>query len=171
MDKELSEPKGPLLEPLTPREQDVLHLLAEEKTNREIADELTLAQSTVKWYVRQILAKLDVSDRHAAVTRAARLELIEPHRALPAPPHNLPAATTPFVGREDELAALDRLIVERSTRLITIFGPGGIGKTRLALAAAERQLRRKAPNAVEPSPLFDHGVWFIPLTRLRSTGN
>ena len=49
------------------------------------------------------------------------------------PRHNLPAQTTPFVGREAELTELTRLIDSPSQRLVTILAPGGMGKTRLAL--------------------------------------
>lgn len=52
------------------------------------------------------------------------------------PSHNLPAPTTPFVGRKHELDALGQLLADPAQRLITILGPGGSGKTRLALAAA-----------------------------------
>ncbi len=47
--------------------------------------------------------------------------------------HNLSAQTTPFVGRESELAQLEDLLDDPAVRLITILGPGGMGKTRLAL--------------------------------------
>lgn len=66
--------------------------------------------------------------------------------------NNLPAYTTPFVGREQELKELDRLFSDSNNRLLTLTGPGGIGKTRVAVAAAERQLER-----------FFHGVFYIPL--------
>ena len=52
----------------------------------------------------------------------------------PAPLYNLPSQATPFVGRQEELAALERLLADAAVRLVTITGPGGIGKTRLALA-------------------------------------
>ena len=56
--------------------------------------------------------------------------------AMHGPRHNLPAATTGFVGRETELADLRRLLASPNTRLVTILGSGGAGKTRLALEAA-----------------------------------
>jgi predicted ATPase/DNA-binding SARP family transcriptional activator len=68
--------------------------------------------------------------------------------------HNLPRLATPFVGREGELAALDELIANPDVRLVTIVALGGMGKTRLALVAAERQLE---------SNLFPDGVYFVPL--------
>lgn len=73
--------------------------------------------------------------------------------------YNLPSQTTPFIGRESELAALDELLGDPAVRLITIVGPGGIGKTRLAIESAARQ------NAK-----FAHGVHFVPLTPLASAG-
>jgi DNA-binding SARP family transcriptional activator len=78
-------------------------------------------------------------------------------------PHNLPSPPTTFVGRQRELAALDDLIHRDQSRLVTIIGPGGIGKTRFALAYAERYL-------VTPStPPFPDGVYFIPLVNLSSS--
>jgi predicted ATPase/DNA-binding SARP family transcriptional activator len=51
--------------------------------------------------------------------------------------HNLPVATTPFVGRVQELKQIRTQLVRPSCRLLTLVGPGGIGKTRLALHLAE----------------------------------
>ncbi|CAN5818717.1 hypothetical protein BH20CHL4_BH20CHL4_12010 [soil metagenome] len=60
---------------------------------------------------------------------------------------SLPRVLTSLVGREDEVAELDRLLAQPSTRLVTILGPGGIGKTRLAMGAAHRALPRFADGA------------------------
>jgi predicted ATPase len=57
-------------------------------------------------------------------------------------PHQLPAQLTAFIGRDDEKMKLRYLLEEPGNRLITVLGPGGVGKTRLALAAAEDQLAR-----------------------------
>ena len=78
-----------------------------------------------------------------------------PLRTRDATPNNLPTLLTPFVGREEELAALEEMLIDPDIRLITIVGPGGIGKTRLALAFAERQLRN-----------FKQGVFFVSLASL-----
>jgi DNA-binding NarL/FixJ family response regulator len=64
---------------LTPREIEVLQLLAQGQTNREIASKLTLSVSTVKIHVEHILEKLSVSDRTQAAVRAIQLGLIR-HR-------------------------------------------------------------------------------------------
>ncbi len=78
-----------------------------------------------------------------------------PTPAEGAPLHNLPVQTVPFVGRENELAEITQLVVGPDTRLVTILGPGGMGKTRLALEAAAQQRGS-----------FERGVWFVPLAPL-----
>jgi DNA-binding NarL/FixJ family response regulator len=64
------------LEPLTHREIDVLRLIAEGRTNPEIAKELFVSMGTVKAHVQHILAKLGVSDRTQAAIRGADLGLL-----------------------------------------------------------------------------------------------
>ncbi|MCE7979898.1 MAG: hypothetical protein DYG89_01790 [Caldilinea sp. CFX5] len=73
------------------------------------------------------------------------------------PVTNLPRFTSPLIGRATDLAALDRLLADANIRLITLVGPGGMGKTRLALAAAERQ---------QQAAHFANGVYFVPLAPL-----
>lgn len=65
----------PLHEQLTEREREVLSLLADGKTNQDIADELFIALKTVKTHVSNILAKLDVQDRTQAVVYAFQHKL------------------------------------------------------------------------------------------------
>ncbi len=72
----------------------------------------------------------------------------------------LPAQSTPFVGREAELMQLSGLFANQDCRLVTIVGPGGMGKTRLVLSAGEH-LRREGQ-------LFRGGIFFIPLVGLNS---
>lgn len=57
---------------------------------------------------------------------------------LPPPIHNLPPQPTPFIGRERELAEIAELLLDPACRLLTLVGPGGTGKTRLAIEAAAR---------------------------------
>ncbi len=64
------------VEPLTAREQQVLKLLMQGKTNREIARELIISPGTVKVHVEHIIAKLGVSDRTQAAVRALELGLV-----------------------------------------------------------------------------------------------
>jgi chromosomal replication initiation ATPase DnaA len=72
--------------------------------------------------------------------------------------HNFPAQTTLLIGRGNELVELGALLENPAYRLITIVGPGGIGKTRLALAAASEQ-----------AETFTHGAVFVPLAGISST--
>jgi DNA-binding NarL/FixJ family response regulator len=64
-------------EPISPRELEVLSLMAAGKRNKEIAGDLSIAEDTVKMHVRNILAKLHVSDRTEAVTIALRRGIIQ----------------------------------------------------------------------------------------------
>ena len=75
----------------------------------------------------------------------------------PLPAVNLPNSLTPFIGREQELLALGQMLQDPRCLLLTIVGPGGIGKTRLAIAAANQYKDR-----------FPDGVWFVPLAGLNS---
>jgi LuxR family maltose regulon positive regulatory protein len=66
----------PLVEPLSERELDVLRLFTTELSGPEIAQELMIALSTVRTHTKSIYSKLDVTNRRAAVKRAAELGLI-----------------------------------------------------------------------------------------------
>ncbi|MCA9918314.1 MAG: AAA family ATPase, partial [Anaerolineales bacterium] len=72
------------------------------------------------------------------------------------PPHNLPAPTDQFIGREPEMTTILRLLAEPARRLITLFGIGGIGKTRLALEVARRLVKQQAG-------MFLDGTFFVSL--------
>jgi predicted ATPase/class 3 adenylate cyclase len=72
---------------------------------------------------------------------------------------NLPVPATPFLGRERELAKVVDLLARDDVRLVTLTGPGGIGKTRLALQAA-----------AEASERFPDGVYWVQLSPLRDAG-
>ena len=83
---------------------------------------------------------------------AAGLPSAPPLPGSPAPVHNLLSDPTPFVGREPELAQVAERLADPACRLLTVIGPGGMGKTRLAIQAARRQ-----------TDVFAHGVWFVDL--------
>ena len=71
------EPSGQaLVEPLSRRELEVLHLIALGRTNKEIAQQLVVAQGTVKAHAAHIYRKLDVANRTEAVARARQLGLL-----------------------------------------------------------------------------------------------
>jgi ATP/maltotriose-dependent transcriptional regulator MalT len=102
MDKLPRVPLDHLVEPLTRREREILLLLADNLSNREIAVRLTLTPDSVKWYTKQIYGKLGINDRRQAVTHAQELGLLgSPHPAAALPASSrLPVQLTSFVGRE-----------------------------------------------------------------------
>ncbi|MEZ4735092.1 MAG: BTAD domain-containing putative transcriptional regulator [Caldilineaceae bacterium] len=100
------------------------------------------------------------------------------HLVTLSPPHNLPTQTTPFVGRAQEVAEILQRLADPACRLLTLVGPGGMGKTRLALAVtqtifdfrfsifdsvAQENLKSKIPNLK-----FMDGIFFVPLQPLRA---
>jgi|SRR5580658_30023 predicted ATPase/serine/threonine protein kinase len=74
-------------------------------------------------------------------------------------PTNLPVPTTAFVGRDTELAAVKQLLLRPDVRLVTVTGPGGIGKSRLAIEAARGMADQ-----------FASGVYFVPLAAVSDPG-
>jgi predicted ATPase len=76
---------------------------------------------------------------------------------------NLPPDPTPFVGRAAELADIAAALADPDCRLLTLTGPGGSGKTRLALEAARELV---LSGAKEQVGLFGDGVYFAPLAAL-----
>ena len=76
-------------------------------------------------------------------------------RTLATRPNNLPLQPTPFLGREEQIEHIVDLLTREDVRLLTIIGPGGVGKTRVALQAAADVLEA-----------FPDGVWFVDLSTL-----
>jgi len=81
-----------------------------------------------------------------------------PLRALDSSPNNLPLQPTPFIGREREVAAVQLLLLGEQVRLVTLTGPGGVGKTRLGLQVAAEVAER-----------FPDGAWFVSLAHLQGS--
>jgi serine/threonine protein kinase/tetratricopeptide (TPR) repeat protein len=89
-----------------------------------------------------------LNEDQAATTRfATHIDSLE------VPHFNLPFITSPCFGREAELAQIDQLLNQPHNQIITLHGPGGVGKTRLALEVALGKLES-----------YQHGVYFVDLT-------
>ncbi len=78
-----------------------------------------------------------------------------PLRTLENRPNNLPPQPTPFIGRTHEVEAVKQRLLQPETRLLTLTGPGGTGKTRLGLQVAAEALDD-----------FPQGVWVVDLTAI-----
>jgi predicted ATPase/DNA-binding XRE family transcriptional regulator len=114
--------------------------------------------------VALLIAALGLSnDDKAALLTAARRRhgatLPEPARTRSFVENNLPAYLTPLIGRERDEAAVTHLLRRSNLRLLTLTGPAGVGKTRLALQAAAA-LRAD----------FDDGTLFVPLSAVSDPG-
>ena len=73
--------------------------------------------------------------------------------------HNLPVQVTSFIGREKEIETLKQVLLSGKTRLVTVTGAGGTGKTRLALRAAEELL-----------DAYPQGIWLVELAAVADPG-
>jgi len=147
-----------MLDTLTQREVEISELLATGLSTTEIAARLYLSAGTVKWYAKQIYSKLDVHNRVQLVERLRHRPRMQPSVSNPAATlsNNLPAPPTPLIGRDTEVATALELLMQPNTRLLTLIGPPGIGKTRLSIAVAQQLSGR-----------FPDGIFFIDLALIR----
>jgi predicted ATPase/transcriptional regulator with XRE-family HTH domain len=111
---------------------------------------------------------------------AAREPVVLPAQVKPAPlppppqplsqpepiqthPQRLPIPRDPLIGREWEVAVVQNLLLRPTVGLVTLTGPGGVGKTRLALQVAANLLTH---TSAQMAPAFPAGVYFVPLAAL-----
>lgn len=102
-----------------------------------------------------LLTELGIEPEPATVALAEKIRRGDSVATTTPVRHNLPPQMLPFFGRETELRRITERLLDPAERLISIVGEGGVGKTRLALAAAQ---------TVQPD--FTDGVWFVPLAGL-----
>ena len=106
--------------------------------------------------VQKLAEALGLEGPDLAEFEAAARRSPAPRPKERSPVYRVPTTTTSLVGRDDDVAAVAALIGDEGVRLLTLLGPGGVGKTRLAIEVAERS--RGA---------FADGVVFVPLAPLR----
>jgi predicted ATPase len=123
------------------------------------------APAPLCWVIERCLAK--EPDKRYVSTRDLARELAairdrfseKPVKQLETRPANLPVQRTGFVGREKEVAAAKELLLRQDVRLVTVTGPAGIGKSRLAVQVASGLVER-----------FPSGTHFVPLYPLSDPG-
>lgn len=120
-----------------------------------LASALEIPDGELATFVRVARGELSLERLSFPSSPVASRSLPEPKP--PFPPVQLPKPLTHLVGRESELAAMARIFKVDLCRLLTLTGPGGIGKTSLAIEFAASQLSR-----------FPGGVIFVPLAPLKS---
>ena len=120
-------------EAMSAREAEVLDGLRQHLTNAQIAQQLHISVRTVESHVSSLLRKLGAADRHDLAAQADTLAAAPSEvRAFT----GLPSRWTTFIGRSTEIDEVTKAV--ETDRLITLVGPGGIGKTTLATVVAER---------------------------------
>jgi WD40 repeat protein/serine/threonine protein kinase len=148
-----------IVEQLTRREQEILQRIIAGLSNKEIAQELFVEISTVKWYINQIFRKLGVRSRMQCIVRARELNLVVSNESdsdllpvtgaatstsfLPQPENPYkglrpfqPADSRDFFGREKLTAALVERMAETGefARFLAVIGPSGSGKSSVVRA-------------------------------------
>ncbi len=147
----ISTPTSPV-ELLTPREQEVMQLIIDGKTNRQIADILVLTEGTVKTYITRIYRKLNVRSRVQAIARLRDLNFViqKPKTSITRNTDQLPEPDNPYKGLRAFQAAdapdyfgrekLTQKVLSRLQqsdefqRFLALVGPSGSGKSSLAKA-------------------------------------
>ncbi len=139
-------------------------------TQAELADQVGCSTMTIrkieaderrpsKQISERLADVLAIADDDRPIFLAFARRIIPSHQAQPdhlsdlLPTSNLMSQPTPFIGRESELRQITERLADPTCRLLTLVGPGGIGKTRLALQAAANQIGEYAD-----------GVFFVSLT-------
>ncbi|MBW7885511.1 MAG: hypothetical protein H3C34_23355, partial [Caldilineaceae bacterium] len=110
--------------------------------------------------IAQVIGRGSVEHRHLVTP------LRTSHQPVTIPPNNVPASVSPIVNRQAELNTLERLLLESDSRLLTIAGPGGVGKTRLAQELAHNLLHRAAGRE-----RFPDGIYVVPLEKVETGGH
>ncbi|HRV95677.1 MAG TPA: BTAD domain-containing putative transcriptional regulator, partial [Anaerolineae bacterium] len=122
------------------------------------------AEDQPQIYHKSRLARRTAAEAESRAENEVQPPFVPLYLGTVGPKHNLLPQPTPFVGRERELADIIRRLTDRDCRLLALVGPGGIGKTRLALETAHRFIGSDAGPG-----FFEHGVLFVPLAAVESS--
>jgi len=134
------------------------HLVTKDELLQRVWGRVVVEENTLQAHVsslRKVLGTEAIATVSGKGYRFA-LEVVSDAPAAPTPPpHNLSRSLTSFIGREKQIAEVAQLLI--STRLLTLTGAGGCGKSRLALRVAEAMLDKFGEGAwlVELAPLSD----------------
>jgi predicted ATPase/DNA-binding SARP family transcriptional activator len=140
----------------------------QEETHRQLMRLLATSQQRSAALAQYEVCRRSLADElgvEPALETIALYERIRDGREIvpartPAP-HNLPASLTPFIGRAHEVTEIRDRLLDPACRLLTLVGPGGSGKTRLALEAARMLVLGGGGR-------FCHGIYVVPLVPLHS---
>jgi predicted ATPase/DNA-binding SARP family transcriptional activator len=125
------------------------------QTTRDLLHETPLDDAAIRDLGEHRLTDLGPAKRLFQLSAPGLAGTFPPPVGLDARPTNLPLQATPFIGREQEIRDVAALLTTLDTRLVTLTGPGGTGKTRLAAHAAAELLDE-----------FTDGVYFVALAAL-----
>ncbi|MFL5399148.1 MAG: DUF4062 domain-containing protein [Myxococcales bacterium] len=139
--------------PAPEREARLAAMIEELDTKGTVSYRLFRTARELGRLVRTDLAVLLSERFEAGAGRTARSSA--PAKGIARPPRSLPVATTSLIGREHDVAEISKLLDTDGVRLVTLTGPGGIGKTRLAVAVGSRLDGR-----------YPRGVVFVPLASI-----
>ena len=129
-------------------------ILLSSSTQELVRDHLP-ADTHLRYLGEKRLRDLSRSERIFQLTASALPSEFPPLKTLESHTNNLPLQATPLIGREREVEAVCGLLRSSETRLLTLLGPGGTGKTRVGLQVA-----------AELADGFEDGVFFVPIAAI-----